>query len=97
MILRIDVKPGSAQEFEAVWRKMAGTVSLRPENLDQWLLRGTEDDTAYFVVTDWTDEASFREFEHSAEHLGHRAALAPFRRGGWMETTQVAEHVTGTR
>jgi heme-degrading monooxygenase HmoA len=43
----------------------------------------------YFVLSDWTSEPEFREFERSAEHLEHRVKLHPFRTGGSMETTTV--------
>ena len=45
------------------------------------------------VLSDWTDEASFRQFEHSADHATNRSDLQPFRLGGSMMTMDVVRRL----
>ncbi|GAA2150491.1 hypothetical protein GCM10009760_44930 [Kitasatospora kazusensis] len=86
VILRMDIVPGREEEFEAVWLEIGRLIAGRPANRGQVLLRSVEEDGShvYHVLTDWADEASFREFELSAEHVEHRRRLRPLRAGGQM-------------
>ncbi|WP_372660693.1 antibiotic biosynthesis monooxygenase family protein [Amycolatopsis kentuckyensis] len=90
VILRFEIKEGAEPEFEKTWLDIADVITGHPANLGQWLLRSTQDGApVYFVISDWTSEPAFREFETSADHLEHRVKLHPFRTGGSMETTTV--------
>ena len=52
------------------WQGRIGSVITgHPANRGQWLLRSTEDASTYYVISDWVDEPSFREFER--KHLVH--------------------------
>lgn len=95
VVLRMQIYPGLEQEFEQTWYQVGRTVTDHPANLGQWLASGHEETGVYYITSDWTDEARFREFEHSAEHLAHRAKLHPFRVGGSMSTMRVVYAMTG--
>ncbi|MEV0161319.1 heme-degrading monooxygenase HmoA [Nonomuraea fuscirosea] len=95
VILRFAVKEGTEAGFERTWEDIAERVSARSTNLDQWLLRGDETEPVYYVVTDWRDEAAFRQFEHSAEHVDNRRALDRFRAGSTMTTMRLVTHLRG--
>ncbi|GIF07073.1 antibiotic biosynthesis monooxygenase family protein [Actinoplanes siamensis] len=88
VMLRMQIKPGAEDEFERVWTEIGDSVTSHPANLGQWLSR-SEEKGVYYIVSDWVDEARFREFETSRRHLDHRQKLHPFRTGGTMTTMQV--------
>ncbi|MGW2425635.1 antibiotic biosynthesis monooxygenase family protein [Streptomyces sp. NPDC001709] len=93
--LRMEVHPGRGPDFERVWRESAGTITGQAANLGQWLSASLEEKDVYYIVSDWTDEQRFREYERSAEHLEHRSRLHPYRRAGSMTTMRVVGHLTG--
>jgi Uncharacterized enzyme involved in biosynthesis of extracellular polysaccharides len=93
VILRIDVYSGREPEFERVWADVAEVIAEEPASLGQWLMRGCDGQSVYYVVSDWRDEAAFRQFEHGPAHHEHRRKLAPLRHGGWMITAQVVRSV----
>jgi heme-degrading monooxygenase HmoA len=95
VLLRMQIRPGMAEEFERTWFDIGSSVTAHPANLGQWLARSEEEDSVYYIVSDWTDEPRFREFEHSEGHLAHRAKLHPFRSSGSMTTMQVVYTMTG--
>lgn len=95
VLLTMRIKEGLSAEFERTWRDVAGLIAANPGNLGQWLARDTEHDDVYWVLSDWLDEDSFREFEHSEDHVRHREKLAPYRRGGSMETMRVVAALPG--
>ncbi|MEU9507219.1 antibiotic biosynthesis monooxygenase family protein [Micromonospora sp. NPDC048170] len=87
VLLTMRVDPDRGAEFERAWTEVAGVVGREPANLAQELYR--EPGAVYHVVTDWTDEESFRRFETSEAHRGHRARLDPFRRAVRMTTMRL--------
>ncbi|MFF4775724.1 antibiotic biosynthesis monooxygenase family protein [Microtetraspora fusca] len=97
VVLDIRVRPGSEAEFERAWLEVAEGIARHPANRGQRLLRDAEDDGAYYVFTDWTDESSFREFEVSPEHARNLARLRPYRNGGSMRTMRVVYELAGAR
>lgn len=84
VLLRIRVAKGHEAEFEELWRGHAETVRRFPDNHGQQLLRDTAEPGSYTVLTDWTDEPSFRAFERSAEQQAYLKVLWPLREGGEM-------------
>ncbi|HEX8780804.1 MAG TPA: antibiotic biosynthesis monooxygenase family protein [Nocardioides sp.] len=94
-MLRMQVRPGMEREFEEVWRGVGDAVTGHPANLGQWLSVSADEEGVYYVVSDWIDEARFREFERSPGHLEHRTRLHPYRSGGSMTTMHVIFAVTG--
>jgi heme-degrading monooxygenase HmoA len=94
VMLRMQIKPGAENEFERVWASNSGTVTGHPANRGHSLSRSAEEDGVYYIISDWTDEPEFRTYEHSAEHLEHRAKLHPYRSGGSMTTMRVVRHST---
>lgn len=99
--LRMEIKPGMAADFERAWLAVSDSVTTHPANLGQWLSCGAdgpegEGGDVYYIVSDWVSEPLFRKFEHSAEHLGHRTKLHPFRSGGSMTTMYVVAHRQGS-
>ncbi|MER5256811.1 MULTISPECIES: antibiotic biosynthesis monooxygenase [unclassified Streptomyces] len=88
-VLHMEITPGTGQEFEETWRDIARTISEQPANLGQWLLRESGSEGSYYVMTDWADEASFREFELSAPHVENRKRLGRYRRAGSMATMRL--------
>jgi len=95
VMLRMEIKPGRAEEFERTWTEVGDSVTSHPANLGQWLSRSIDEPGIYYIVSDWTDEPRFREFEHSDRHLEHRQKLHPFRSGGSMVTMTVVAHLRG--
>ncbi|GAA1068912.1 hypothetical protein GCM10009665_74380 [Kitasatospora nipponensis] len=91
VILRMDIVPGREEEFEQVWLEIGKIIATRTANRGQVLVRATEGDGShvYYVLTDWADEPSFREFETSQAHVEHRRRLAPLRAGGSMTVTRI--------
>ncbi|MFE9383026.1 NAD(P)-binding domain-containing protein [Streptomyces sp. NPDC007025] len=92
-MLRMEIHPGKEQEFEETWRQVATGIAREPANRGQKLLRSVEDQSVYHVLTDWTDEPSFRAFELSEAHVENRRRLQPFRRGGEMAVTETVHEV----
>lgn len=93
--LRVEVRPGAGSEFEREWLAVAEGIARHEANTGQWLQRSAEEDDLYFVLSEWTDEADFRRFEHSAEHRSNRRRLDGFRRGGSMQTMTLVRAVPG--
>jgi heme-degrading monooxygenase HmoA len=93
----MEVAPDMQPEFEQVWRDGTGVIAAHPANLAHWLSRSNGRDGIYYIVSDWTDEESFREFERSEKHLEHRARLHPYRITGAFETMCVLASVEPAR
>ncbi|MDH6579789.1 antibiotic biosynthesis monooxygenase [Kitasatospora sp. MAP5-34] len=91
VILRMDITPGRETEFEAVWLEIGKLIATRPANRGQALTRATEPGGThvYYVLTDWSDEAAFRAFETSPEHVEYRRRLQPLRTAGTMTVTDI--------
>lgn len=82
VLLRMDVKPGMADAFVKAWTDNTDAVTGHPANLGQSLARSTEEDDVFYILSEWTSEEAFREFETSPAHLEHRQRLHPYRSGG---------------
>jgi heme-degrading monooxygenase HmoA len=95
VLLRMEVAPGAAPAFERVWHEGADVITGQPANLGQWLCRSEDEPDVYHIISDWTDEASFREYEHSDQHLAHRQTLHPYRLRGSMATATVLADLPG--
>ncbi|WP_410601166.1 antibiotic biosynthesis monooxygenase family protein [Amycolatopsis sp. lyj-90] len=93
VMLRMQIKPGMAGDFERTWLEVGDAVTSHPANLGQWLSRGDDEEDVYYVVSDWVSEPRFREFETSDRHLNHRAKLHPYRSAGSMTTMRVVAHL----
>ncbi|MDQ0762622.1 antibiotic biosynthesis monooxygenase family protein [Streptomyces canus] len=93
--LRMQVHPGRGADFERAWYDGASVITGRPANLGQWLSASAEEPDIYYIVSDWTDEDSFRTYEQSEEHLEHRSKLHPYRLSGSMTTMHVRYAMTG--
>jgi heme-degrading monooxygenase HmoA len=86
VMLRMQTHPGREREFEQAWYAGATVITDQPANLGQWLFRSEEEPGVFYIVSDWVDEPRFREYEHSQQHLEHRARLHPYRAAGSMVT-----------
>ncbi|GAA1858987.1 antibiotic biosynthesis monooxygenase family protein [Asanoa iriomotensis] len=95
VLLRMEIHPGMEHEFEQTWHRVGSAIVTHPANLGHWLSRGAEDKSVYYVVSDWVDEARFREFEKSEAHVKHREQLHPYRSKGSMTTMRVIYGMTG--
>ncbi|MFJ3904260.1 putative quinol monooxygenase [Streptomyces sp. NPDC090025] len=84
VLLQIRIKDGQEAAFEELWLGHAETVRTFPDNHGQQLLRLTGEPGAFTVLTDWTDEPSFRAFEQSPEQQAYLQRLWPMRAGGEM-------------
>jgi heme-degrading monooxygenase HmoA len=94
VMLRMTIRPGAEGDFERTWLAIGDSVTSHPANLGQWLSR-SEEPGVYYIVSDWVDEARFREFETSQRHLDHRQRLHPYRSGGAMTTMRVVAYLPG--
>ncbi|MEW9547196.1 antibiotic biosynthesis monooxygenase [Nonomuraea sp. NPDC050783] len=97
VMLRAEIKPGMEREFEEAWLSVGAGVTGHPANLGQWLYRDESDEHVYYIVSDWTDEPSFREFERSDQHVQHRMKLHPYRSGGSMTTMTALYSLVGVQ
>ncbi|MGW2255608.1 antibiotic biosynthesis monooxygenase family protein [Kitasatospora sp. NPDC001660] len=95
VMLKMQINPGMEADFERVWREVGDSVTDHPANLGQWLSRSAEENGVYWIVSDWTDEPRFREFETSDGHLIHRQKLHPYRSTGSMTTMHVVAALAG--
>ncbi|GGS91684.1 antibiotic biosynthesis monooxygenase family protein [Streptomyces cinerochromogenes] len=82
VLLTVRVRPGTEAEFERAWEEGSKEVTAQSGNLGHTLARSAQEESVYFVVSDWTDRDSFLAFEKSPEHIAHREKLHPFRAGG---------------
>ncbi|GII80974.1 antibiotic biosynthesis monooxygenase [Sphaerisporangium rufum] len=96
VMLRMQIIPGKEADFERTWLGIGDVITEHPANRGQWLMRGAEEESVYYIISDWVDEPRFREFETSAEHLEHRTKLHPYRSGGSMTTMTVVAHLAGS-
>ncbi len=89
VLLKVEVKDGLEAGFEREWLAGSDAVAGHPANRGHWLSRDDKDPHTYYVVSDWTDEESFRAFEGSPTHLEHRQRMHPYRTGGSMTTMRI--------
>ncbi|WP_020673767.1 SRPBCC family protein [Amycolatopsis nigrescens] len=95
VLLRFDVHPGTEERFEQTWLSIAERIGREPANQGQWLMKSTDEEAVYYVVSEWTDATSFRAFELSSEHVENRRRLDEFRRGGSMTSLALVHALTG--
>jgi heme-degrading monooxygenase HmoA len=95
IMLTMKILPGRDREFEETWLTVGDRISRHPANLGQWFVRSQDEASTYFVVSDWTDEESFREYERSPKHEEHRKTLQPLLAGVAMLTGTVLTYLTG--
>jgi heme-degrading monooxygenase HmoA len=93
VFLTMEIHPGMEADFEKTWISVGEAITSHPANRGQWLLRSNDEAQTYHIISDWTDEPRFREFEHSAAHVVHREKLHPFRARGSMTTMSVVCHL----
>ncbi|MFE1861756.1 antibiotic biosynthesis monooxygenase family protein [Streptomyces anandii] len=93
VILRMEIHPEMAADFERVWLSVGESIAREPANRGQTLVRSTEEEGVYYVLTDWAGERAFRDFEVSQRHTLHRQRLKPYRRGGDMAVTEVVHRL----
>jgi len=91
----MQVVPGKEESFERAWRDGARTIAEEPANVAQWLSRSDDENSVYYIVSDWVDERSFREYEVSERHRLHREKLHPYRSAGSMTTMTVVDSTAG--
>jgi len=91
-MLRLQIHPGMEREFERAWLAADADLAGAAANRGRWLLRSSDEDGVYFIMSDWVDETGFRAFERSEVHLAHRAKLHPYRSGGSFATMRVVHH-----
>jgi heme oxygenase (mycobilin-producing) len=97
VLLRMRVGADDGPAFERTWHRIAGRIAGETACLGQALMRDSTDPALYLVLSDWTDEAAFRAFEHGTAHTEHRAWLAAYRKEGSMTTTTVLAEVAPER
>jgi heme-degrading monooxygenase HmoA len=89
VLLKVRVVPGLEAEFEREWLAGDEVVAGHPANRGHWLARSDQEENTYYVISDWSDEPSFREFERSDTHVEHRQRMFPYRVGGEMATMRI--------
>ena len=97
VFLRFEINKGMEAEFEKTWLSIGDVITGHPANLGQWLLKDAEEESVYYVISDWVDEKRFREFEHSDAHLEHRKKLHPYRHGGGMHVMETVAYLPSQR
>jgi heme-degrading monooxygenase HmoA len=94
VLLSMDVRADQTNEFERAWTAIAESIAEQPANLSQSLMRSNEEASRYHILSDWTDEESFRVFELSEAHVAYRARLAPYRSGVTITTMHVVGEIS---
>ncbi|MEV4702081.1 antibiotic biosynthesis monooxygenase family protein [Actinoplanes sp. NPDC049316] len=89
VLLQIEIQPEATERFERLWHDHAAHVATLADNHGQTLLRRTDRDDAYVVLTDWTDEPAFRAFERSERQQAYLKELWAIRAGGSMTLLDV--------
>ena len=97
VFLRMRIQPGHGLAFERDWREGADRISAQRASVGQWLARSTEEDDVYYVISDWTDEQSFRAYERSETHQQYLRRLRPHRVDGSMSTMALLAAVPAGR
>jgi heme-degrading monooxygenase HmoA len=95
VMLRMVIKPGQEEQFEQEWYRSGSVITGQRANLGQWLSRSADEPGVYYIVSDWTDEPRFREYERSEGHRRHRERLHPYRAEGQMTTMHVLHDLPG--
>jgi heme-degrading monooxygenase HmoA len=95
VMVRMQVEQGLEKDFERAWQEVGDSVARNPKNLGQWLSRSLTEEGIYYLISDWVDEPSFREFEKSDAHRVHHEQLNPYRSGKSMVPMQVVAQRAG--
>ena len=91
--LRLRVKSGREGEFEEAWRGVARFVEATDGSLGQALLRDRDDPQTYVITSDWSSEATFREFERSEVQDVATAPLRELRLSSRMSVEDLVARV----
>lgn len=94
VLARVSVVPGREPEFERLWRQTAQSRAQHNASVGQALMRSHYEKSVYYTISDWIDEAGFREFERSDAHLAQLRLFEPVRSSGSVVTTEVVAEVT---
>jgi heme-degrading monooxygenase HmoA len=93
--LTITVKPGSEDDFEDVWRKIADVVKHERGNLRQALSRDPQDARVFVVTSDWDSRETFSAFEKSPEQDDLTAPIRELRESARMTVHDLLIQIEG--
>tara|TARA_B110000971_G_scaffold208774_1_gene234201 strand:+ start:3424 stop:3732 length:309 start_codon:yes stop_codon:yes gene_type:complete len=87
---RVYVKPESADEFEQRFIVRAGEIEKQTGFLRMQVLRPESEATPYIVLTEWQDEAAFRNWVGSEDFkLAHKN---PMPKEAFSQTGTLEQH-----
>lgn len=89
---RVSVKPEWADEFETRFRNRAGQIEQQPGFVRMEILRPTDDDSPYVVLTTWESEKAFTAWVGSEDfRAAHKNPMPKeaFSAPGRMERHEV--------
>ncbi|MGF7237284.1 MAG: ester cyclase [Frankia sp.] len=86
--LRMQVKPGHADDFAAAWEKVAQTARYTPGSVRHTLSRPAQD--TFVIASDWRDLDALRAFERGPEQ---DAFLRVLRENVTMEVAPIVRHI----
>lgn len=89
VLLRMQAVADREGDFESAWLEVGARVADQPGNLGQWLMRSHDEPGVFYVMSDWVDEAHFRDFEHGDVNAGNRRRLQAVRASVSMTTMRV--------
>lgn len=93
VLLRMQAVAGRESDFESTWLGVGAVVASQPGNLGQWLMRSQDEPDVFYIMSDWADEAHFRDFEHGEVNAGNRRRLQPVRTSVSMTTMRVVRFI----
>lgn len=93
VLLRMQAVDGRESDFESTWLEAGTLVASQPGNRGQWLMRSEDEPGAFYVMSDWVDEAHFRNFEHGEVNARNRWLLQGVRTGVSMTTMRVVRFI----
>ena len=78
-LLRMRVREGCEEQFEAAWRTAAVQIAEEPGNIRQDLLRDAGDPRTFLITADWADRAAVDAFGRSSARETLTEALRDLR------------------
>jgi heme-degrading monooxygenase HmoA len=91
--LTMKVQEGREADFEAAWRAVAEQTRSAPGNISQTLLRASDAERTFIIVSDWESREHFGQFERSPEQDDLTAPIRALRESASMRVDEIVAHV----
>ena len=95
---RVPVNPEWTEQFEERFRNRVGQIDQQPGFVSMQILRPSDEDSPYVVLTTWKDQAAFEAWVGSPDfRLAHQNPLPKeaYGEGGRLERHEVVIEAIG--